>query len=113
MGSRDGRQFSIEHARESEQIVALVLQRNAHRAKPSHAPGLATHKLHDDEVEQHLPRGQTDHIDWEDAPTLGWHTIAIPFQKMLNAVASIDRADRDIKQLLDGRIKFQTYVVRR
>jgi hypothetical protein len=63
MGSRDGRQFSIEHARESEQIVALVLQRNAHRAKPSHAPGLATHKLHDDEVEQHLPRGQTDHID--------------------------------------------------
>ncbi len=41
VGLRDIGQFVIEHAGESEQVVALVLQRDAHRADASCVPGLA------------------------------------------------------------------------
>ena len=39
--SRDGGQFSVENTGESEQIIALVLQRDAHRANPPCIFGLA------------------------------------------------------------------------
>ena len=58
MGLRDGGQFLIEHAGESEQVVALVLQRDAHGADVSRVLGLAARQLLDDEVEQLLPGGQ-------------------------------------------------------
>ena len=41
MGSRDGGQFFVEHAGEGEQIVALILQRDAHRANAPCILGLA------------------------------------------------------------------------
>ena len=58
MGLRDVGQFLIEHAGESKQVVALVLQRDAHGADASRVLGLAARQLLDDEVEQLLPGGQ-------------------------------------------------------
>jgi hypothetical protein len=55
IGLRDTGQLLIEHAGEGEQIVALVLQRHAHRTKTSHILGFATHQFLDDEVEQRSP----------------------------------------------------------
>jgi hypothetical protein len=56
--ARDASQLSVEHAGEGEQVVALVLQRDAHRADASRILGLAGHQLRDDEVEQLPPRRQ-------------------------------------------------------
>ncbi len=50
VGLRDAGQFGIEHAGEGEQGVALVLQRDAHRADASCIRGLAARQLLDDEV---------------------------------------------------------------
>ena len=58
VGLRDRGQLGIEHAGEGEQVVALVLQRDPHRADASCIPGLALRQLLDDEVEQRLPGGQ-------------------------------------------------------
>jgi hypothetical protein len=58
MGSRDGDQLFIEHADEAEHIVALVLERDAHRANATGVLGLTERQFRDDEVEQHLARGQ-------------------------------------------------------
>ena len=58
VGLRDVGQFLIEHAGEGKQGVALVLQRDAHRADASRILGLAARQLLDEEVEQHLPSGQ-------------------------------------------------------
>jgi hypothetical protein len=53
--SCDGNQFVVKNTGEGEQIVALVLQRDAHRANPSCIFGLAARQFRDDEIEQHLP----------------------------------------------------------
>ena len=58
IGLCDGDQFSIEHTGEREQIVALVLQCDAHRANASWIPGLPARQFRDGEVEQRSPRGQ-------------------------------------------------------
>ena len=58
VGARDRGQLAIEHAGEGEQVVALVLQRDPHRADVSCIPGLALRQLLDDEVEQLSPRGK-------------------------------------------------------
>jgi len=58
MGLRDVGQLVVEHAGESEQGVALVLQSDPHRADASGIPGLAARQLLDDEVEQLSPGGQ-------------------------------------------------------
>ncbi len=52
MGLRDVGQFRIEHAGEGEQVVALVLQRDTHRANASRVLGLAARQLFDNEVER-------------------------------------------------------------
>ena len=57
MGARDAGQLGVEHAGEGEQVVALVLQGDAHRADAPRVLGLAGHQLRDDEVEQ-LPPGR-------------------------------------------------------
>jgi hypothetical protein len=58
VGARDAGQLGVEHAGEGEQVIALVLQRDAHRADVPHVLGLADHQLRDDEVEQLPPRRQ-------------------------------------------------------
>ena len=58
MGLRDVGQFGVEHASEGEQVVALVLQRHAQRSNAPQVLRLTFHQLLDDEIEQHLPRGQ-------------------------------------------------------
>ena len=58
MGARDAGQLGVEQAGEGEQVVALVLQRDAHRADASWVLRLAGHQLRDDEIEQLSPRGQ-------------------------------------------------------
>ena len=58
VGARDAGQFGIEHAGEGEQVVALVLQGDAHRTDASRVLGLAGHQFRDDEVEQLPPRRQ-------------------------------------------------------
>ena len=52
--SRDGNQFVVKNTGEGEQIVALVLQRDAHRANAPFIFGLASRQFRDDEIEQHL-----------------------------------------------------------
>jgi len=52
--------LAMVHIGEGEQGVALVLQRDTHRADASCISKFAARKLLDDEVEQHLPGGQ----DW-------------------------------------------------
>src|SRR4029453_6172999 len=51
-------QFALEQAGEGEQVVALVLQGDAHRADAPRVLGLAGHQLCNDEVEQLSPRRQ-------------------------------------------------------
>jgi hypothetical protein len=58
MGLRDGGQLLIEHAGEGEQIVTLVLQRDAHRTDASHIFGFALRQQLNDEIKQLLPGGQ-------------------------------------------------------
>ena len=58
VGVRDLGQLGVEHAREGEQLVALVLQGNAHWADPSWVLALAGGEFGDKEVEQLLPGGQ-------------------------------------------------------
>ena len=48
----DRRQLVVEYTGEREQVVALVLQRNAHRPNAAAIVGRAPAKLGDDEVEQ-------------------------------------------------------------
>ncbi len=55
---RDRGQLVVKRAGEGEQVIALVLQRDAHRAEVSWVLGLAGGKLLDDEVEQLSPRCQ-------------------------------------------------------
>ena len=71
VGVRNGGQLGVEHAGEGEQVVALVLQRDPHRADASHVLGLAGGELGDDEVEQRLPGGQ-------DRPGQGQNVMAQP-----------------------------------
>jgi hypothetical protein len=56
--SRDGGQFTVENTGEGEQIVALVLQRDAHRANPPCILSLALRQFRNDEIEQYLPGRQ-------------------------------------------------------
>ena len=56
--SRDGDQLFIKHAGEAEQIITLVLQRDAHWADAPWILGLPVCQFLDDEVKQHLARGQ-------------------------------------------------------
>ena len=58
MGARDVGQLGVEHAGEGEQGVALVLQRDPHRADAPHVLRLAGGQFFNDEVEQLSPRGQ-------------------------------------------------------
>ncbi len=51
--ARDRGQLVVEHPGEGEQVVALVPQRDAHRADASRIPKFAARPLLDDEVEQH------------------------------------------------------------
>jgi hypothetical protein len=53
--SCDGNQFVVKNTGEGEQIVALVLQRDAHRADPPCIFGLAACQFRDEEIEQYLP----------------------------------------------------------
>jgi hypothetical protein len=55
---RDVGRFRIEHTGEGEQGVALVLQRDTHRADAPHVLRLAGGEFRDDEVEQLSPRRQ-------------------------------------------------------
>ena len=57
-GPRDGGQFLVEHAGEGEQIIALVAQRDAHRADTADIPGLQTLQFIGDKIEQLPPRDQ-------------------------------------------------------
>jgi hypothetical protein len=50
----DPGEFRIEHAGERQQVITLVLQRDAHRADASRILRLAGGELLDDEVEQRL-----------------------------------------------------------
>jgi hypothetical protein len=52
VSARDGGQLGVENAGKGEQVVTLVLQRDAHRADASRVLGLTGHQLRDDEVEQ-------------------------------------------------------------
>ena len=45
--SRDGNQFVVKNTGEGEQIVALILQRDAHRADTSCILGLPAHQFSD------------------------------------------------------------------
>src|SRR3954466_7419646 len=45
MGARDGDQLGVEHTGEGEQVIALVLQRDTHRADASRVLGLAGQQL--------------------------------------------------------------------
>jgi hypothetical protein len=54
----DSGQLLIKHAGEGEQVVALVLQRDAHRANAPGVLGLTALEFRDDEVEQDLPCDQ-------------------------------------------------------
>ena len=58
MGVCDGDQLFIEYAGEAEQFIALVPQRDAHRADAPWILGLEVCQFLDDEVEQRLARGQ-------------------------------------------------------
>ncbi len=60
MGARDRGQLVVEHAGEGEQLVALVLQRDADRADAPWVLGLVGREFLDDKVEQLPPRRQ----DW-------------------------------------------------
>jgi len=60
VGLRDVGQLRVEHTAEGEQVVALVLQRDAHRTDVPWILGLAGREFRDDKVEQQLPGGQ----DW-------------------------------------------------
>jgi hypothetical protein len=51
VGVCDGGKLDIEHAGEGEQVVALVLQGDAHRADASRVLGLAGRQFRDDEVD--------------------------------------------------------------
>ena len=51
----DGGQFAVENTGEGEQIVALVLQCDAHRANPPCILRLTLRQFRDDEIEQNLP----------------------------------------------------------
>lgn len=57
-GLRDPGEFRIEHVGERQQVITLVLQRDAHRADAARILRLADGELLDDEVEQRLPRGE-------------------------------------------------------
>ena len=57
VGARDAGQLGVEHAGEGEQVVALVLQRDTHRANAPWVLGLASRELGNEEVEQ-LPPGR-------------------------------------------------------
>jgi len=58
VGARDAGQLGIEQAGRGEQVVALDLQRDTHRADASCVLRLAGRWLRDDEVEQLPPRRQ-------------------------------------------------------
>ena len=58
MSAHDGGQLGVEQAGEGEQVVALVLQRDTHRADASRVLGFAGHQLGSDEVEQLSPGRQ-------------------------------------------------------
>jgi hypothetical protein len=58
VGARDAGQLGVEQAGEGEQVVALVLQGDAHRADAPRVLALAGHQLCDDEIEQLSPRRQ-------------------------------------------------------
>ena len=58
VGVGDVGQFLVEHAGEGEQVIALVLQRDPHRADAPRVLVLASRQLGDDEVEQLSPGGQ-------------------------------------------------------
>jgi hypothetical protein len=58
MDARDDRQFLIEHTGEGEKIVALILQRDTHGTDALPVLRLAAGQLVDDEIKQHLTRGQ-------------------------------------------------------
>ena len=51
MGARDCSQLVVEHAGEREQVVALILQRDAYRADATRIDRFAPAKLCDDEIE--------------------------------------------------------------
>jgi len=55
---RDDRQFFIEHTGESEKIVSLILERDTHGTDALPVVRLAAGQLVDDEIKQHLTRGQ-------------------------------------------------------
>jgi hypothetical protein len=57
VGTRNLGQLGVEHAGEGEQVVALVLQGDAHRADAPWVLGLAGGQLGDEEVEQLPPGG--------------------------------------------------------
>ena len=57
-GPRDAGQLVVERAGEGEQVVALVAQRDAHRADAPRILRLEALQFIGDEVEQRLPRGQ-------------------------------------------------------
>ena len=62
-GARLAIEHAVEHAGEREQVVALVLERDAHGADallvPVLVPVLARLQFGDDEVEHLLPRGES------------------------------------------------------
>ncbi len=58
-------QFGIQHARECKQIIALILQRDAHLADAFWVQVFAGQKLLRDEVEQFKPRGQARASDFQ------------------------------------------------
>jgi hypothetical protein len=58
MDARDDRQFLIEHTGEGEKIVALILERDTHGTDALPVRRLTACQLLDDEIKQHLTRGQ-------------------------------------------------------
>jgi len=58
VGARDRGQFVVDYAGEREQVVALVLQRDAYRADATGIDRLAPGKLGDDEIKNFLANVQ-------------------------------------------------------
>ena len=81
-GARDASRRGVEHTGEGEQVIALVLQRDAHRVDASRVLGLAGHQLRDDEVEQLPPRRQV-------RASQGQNVVAQPLDKRLDVAGEV------------------------
>ncbi len=101
MGLCDVGQFGVEHASEGEQVVALVLQRHAQRANAPQVLRLTFRQLLDDEVEQHLPRGQA-------RPSQRQNVMAQPLSERSDVAGQSLRLGLGLPRKLNGQFVVRT-----